>query len=280
MADHEHHHHEHECCEHEHQHVGRLDRMTEWAEREILLVLGAFMAFSYFSGRIRCFVARYYVWLCPVAAVVLFAMWISRIRARGHGCGCEHDGDQWHMPRSVCVFSLAVPLVMVLLVNPRTFTPEGFRKRRSPRPQYAAKDPELRRAMDWVLGLRKTRKKGTDQAASLPKNPTLADLLNATEEGATNDIQGQFVTVVGQCDLPQGPKSERFDLYRLLVTCCIADATAISVEVVRKATVPLDSGRWISISGIIRFDSALDPSMPVIHAAKIAKIQEPSDPYL
>jgi len=169
---------------------------------------------------------------------------------------------------------------MVLIVDPRTFTPEGFRKRRPPRVQYAVKDPELRRAMDWVLGLRKTSKKGSGQATSLPRNPTVADLLNVVDRGEAGDIQGQFVTIVGQCDLPQGPKSGRFDLYRLLVTCCIADATAISVEIVRKGTVPLDSGKWISVSGIVRFDSALDPSMPVIHAAKIGKIQEPSDPYL
>ena len=83
-----------------------------------------------------------------------------------------------------------------------------------------------------------------------------------------------------RCDLPAGESSRRFEIYRLLVTCCVADASAVSVEVARNDDVRLESGGWVRIGGVLKFDNPIDPAMPVVHAATISKVSEPSEPYL
>jgi len=143
-----------------------------------------------------------------------------------------------------------------------------------------ARDAELEKAIRWVLGEKISPSRTQETGVSLPKKPTILDLLNAVEEGHRELVQGQYVTVLGQCDLTGGPEGERFDLYRLVVTCCIADATAVFVEVVRVPNVKLESGGWVRVGGIVRFDSGIDPSLPVIHATTMSKIPEPSEPYL
>jgi uncharacterized membrane protein YcgQ (UPF0703/DUF1980 family) len=139
----------------------------------------------------------------------------------------------------------------------------------------------LEQAVKWVMGGKAAGKGGAGGGGvSLPKNPTILDVLNAAGEGNAKALEGTFVTVMGQCDLPDGAKSERFDIYRLVVTCCIADATAVAVEVARRPTVELENGEWVRVEGLIKFDSKIDPSIPVIHATVTTKIPELSEPYL
>jgi len=113
----------------------------------------------------------------------------------------------------------------------------------------------------------------------LPAEPTVRDLLAVVEQGDQAVLSGRFVTLVGQCS-STGGDGRRFELYRLLVTCCIADAQAISLEVVSPTSLPLDDGQWLRVGGVIRFDGSGGPTQPVLHAAKIEKIPLPARPYL
>ena len=53
-----------------------------------------------------------------------------------------------------------------------------------------------------------------------------------------------------------------------------------SGEEVRAGSVKLESGGWVRVGGILKFDNSMDPSLPVIHAATISKVSEPSEPYM
>ena len=243
------------------------------------MILAAFMAFSFFSGRIRAFLAPDYVWLTPAAAAVLAAMFVARLFGYTRGaasCAC-HTGGSGGKTTSACAAALILPVVMALVVNPTQLSPEGARKRRVTPPP---RNVQLEQAMDWVMGVKKAKKKATG-TVTLPKNPTIIDLMTAAAEYHPDDLEGQFVNVEGQCDLISGAGGERFDLYRLVVSCCIADATTLPLEIVRpKKRVQLTPGGWVRVQGMIKFDNPIDPSMPVIEAAKISKIAEPSEPYL
>jgi uncharacterized membrane protein YcgQ (UPF0703/DUF1980 family) len=81
----------------------------------------------------------------------------------------------------------------------------------------------------------------------------LLELLTAVGEGYQEDLEGRFVTVVGQCDPAPGAAEGRFDVFRLVVTCCIADASAVSVEVVPPAGFQPEPGGWVRAAGILRF---------------------------
>jgi uncharacterized repeat protein (TIGR03943 family) len=259
--------------------------VAAWLEMIALLSVATFLAFSYLTGRLAAFLAPAYIWLTPAAAVVLYAMLAARLVAcfRGndavqcdehHAHGDGHPG--WHVPLSGCVAVLLAPIVLALFINPQRLSAEGARKRRLATPP---RNVQLERAFAWVLGEEVAEQAADDQPARLPKNPTVADLLTVVEEGRGQQIADRFVTIVGQCDL-RGNPGERFDLYRLVINCCIADATSVSVEVAPPGGAGLDSGGWVRVGGIIRFDSPLDPGLPVVHAATISKIPEPNKPYL
>ena len=282
----------------DHQPNGHCSHQTgRWnagVEMCTLLILAAFMAFSYFSAQIRealgpgyewltlkllAFVAPGYVWLTLASAVALLAMFAARLFGHTRGvasCAC-HSGGSSGKTTSLCAAVLILPVVSVLVVNPTQLSPEGARKRRVTPPP---RNVPLEQAMDWVMGVKKAKKKATGTVA-LPKNPTIIDLMNAVAEYHPDDIEGQVVSVEGQSDLISGEDGERFDLYRLIVNCCIADASTVPLEIVRpKKRTQLTPGGWVRVQGMIKFDNPIDPSMPVIEAAKISQIAEPSEPYL
>lgn len=273
-----------------------------WMEIVTLLLLATFLAFSYAADRLGAFLAPAYLWLTPAAAVALYAMGLARLigcfrrrtpeRSGAHhqpGHHEEHHG--WQVPLWGCVVVLLTPVVMALWINPQQLSAEGARKRRLPTPPRAVLTKRLERAFAWVRGQAAPAAPASGypdgvQKAPLPKDPTVLDLLGAVDEGWAQEIEGQFVTMLGQCDLRDGRAStgggsgQRFDLYRMVVTCCIADATSVSVEVAPAADVKLEAGGWVRVGGIIKFDSPNDPAFPVVHAATVTKIAEPSKPYL
>lgn len=255
-------------------------RTGPWIEVATLLLLAAFLAFSFFSGRLTRFLVAPYDNLPPLAALVLLAMGAARLVVhvrRQASCEC-HEHASPGGSRFVCAAILIVPIICALWVNPKQFSAEGARKRK---PLAPPRDVELRTAIRWVLGGKAAGQRAESDQVALPESPTVLDLLTTSSEYLPDQLEGRFVTILGQCDLPDGAQSTRFDLYRLVVTCCIADATAVSVEICRKCDVQLESGGWVRVAGRIKFDNPVDPSLPVIHAAApVAKIPEPSEPYL
>ena len=250
-----------------------------WLEIGTLLLLAAFLAFSYFSGRIRYFLAPSYLWLCLAASLVLMTMAAARLRGHLRGaasCGC-HGPSAKPARTSALAATLLAPVILVLVINPTQLSPEGARKRQA---VAGPRDPELVLAMKWVQGARIRRKQASGEEVPLPKNPTILELMEVAADYHPDDLEGRFVTVLGQCDLISGADAPRFDLYRLVVSCCIADASSVPLEVVRSGDVKLESGGWVRVGGILKFDNSMDPSLPVIHAATISKVSEPSEPYL
>lgn len=259
--------------------IGRSASFGVWLEIGTLLLLAAFLAFSYFSGRIRYFLAPSYLWLPVAASLVLTTMAAARLRGHLRGaapCGCQASSTK-PVRTSALAAMLLAPVILVLTINPTQLSPEGARKRQAP---AGPRDPELVLAMKWVQGAKIARKKASGEEVPLPKNPTIIELLEAAAEYHPDDLEGRFVTVLGQCDLISGADAPRFDLYRLVVSCCIADASSAPLEIVRAGRVKLESGGWVRVGGILKFDNPMDPSLPVIHAATISKVSEPSEPYL
>lgn len=257
----------------------RANRIGAWMEIITLALLATFFAYSYATDRVRLFLAPIYIWLTPMAAVSLYAMAIARLRAhrQGYVSGELEEASAWQVPLWVCVSILLLPVVLAVVVNPQGPSVELARKHRISRP---ARDVQLAQAVDWILGLKKAAAEDSPVAISLPDNPTILDLLDALAEGHQRGLEGQFVTVIGQCDLLDGPKSKRFDVYRMVVTCCIADATTVLVEVARRPALDLKPQQWVRVEGIIKFDSQSYPSLPVIHATAVSKVPEPREPYL
>jgi uncharacterized repeat protein (TIGR03943 family) len=266
--------HAHEtCCPPPRRRTGRLG-----LELLTLVVLAGFLLHCYFSGRAGLLVAPAYTVMAPAAAMLILAMAGARLLcARGsNNCGCadEHSG---RIPLWICAATILASVVAAVAVDPKAYSMEQMRKRRAPVP---ARDVELENALAWILGDKSEKDEAGPAARALPQNPTILQLIQHATMNERAKLDGQYVTVVGQCDLRDGAAGPRFDIYRLVVTCCVADAQAVAVEVARASGESLDDRGWVSIGGILRFDSQVDPSLPVIHAAAITKISAPSMPYL
>jgi uncharacterized repeat protein (TIGR03943 family) len=241
--------------------------------------LAAFLVFSYFAGRVKYFLAPEFQWLPPATSVALVAMAGARLRSHLKGspaCQCHEDGV-WEPPPLLCAGVLVVPVILAVAIDPTSFSSEGRKKRAIRLPP---RHPRLERAIRWVLGTQSTGQADAAAPFALPREPTILDLLTAAGEGHADRLEGRFVTVLGQCDPAPGSADGRFDLYRLVVTCCIADATAVAIEVAPASPVAIEPGAWVRVGGIVKFDSPLDPGLPVLHAATISTIAEPAEPYL
>jgi putative membrane protein len=254
-------------------------RFDDWLIVFAMFGLAMFLAFSYFDGRVAKAVKASYVWMTPATAGVLLLMTAACIRnllrRTAASCGC-HPQATPRGGRLICLVILITPIVFSLVVNPRQLSLEGSRKRRTPAPALGA---DFNQALAWVAGEDVTADQTADGGKPLPPNPTVLDVFAATNGGGQR-LDGQFVTLVGQCDLYGGPDSPRFDLYRLVVTCCIADASSVALEVTRPGNVRLESGAWVRARGNLRIDDGSGSPVPVLHATMIESIPEPSSPYL
>jgi uncharacterized repeat protein (TIGR03943 family) len=256
-------------------------RLADWLVIVTLLLLAAFLGFAYWSGRVSLFVASYYVWMTPATAIVLLGMAIACVAAQVsrpadscHSCG---DGGSW-MRRLCCVVILTVPILFALAVDPQGPSSEWRRKHQLAAPP---RDLEYERAVAWVLGeVREDTDGGGADGVKLPAKPTVLDILQAAGRYDPALLDGKFVEIVGQADVVGVPPSGRFDVYRLIVTCCVADASAVSIEVSGPDGVKVESGGWVRVAGRLRFDSSYSPTLPVLHAETVARIPAPSEPYL
>jgi uncharacterized repeat protein (TIGR03943 family) len=253
-------------------------RWSAGVELAALVLLAAFLLVTTVIGRVRLFVAPAYGWLPPLAGVLLLAMALGRLgslRREGGDCACGHR----HGPRSglggvLYAIVLVIPVGLGLFVNPQQFSAEGVKKRRAP---VVVRDVALERAMAWILGQAQAAAPDAGEVV-LPEQPTVRDVLEMVEQGQGPALEGRFLTLVGQCS--DAGDGRRLDLYRLLVTCCVADAQTISIEVVSGVPVPLDEGQWVRVGGVIRWAHPDHRGLPVLQAAKIEKISLPAQPYL
>jgi uncharacterized repeat protein (TIGR03943 family) len=255
---------------------GDNERPLVVAEIVALLLLATFLIFSAASGRLRFFLAPAFVWLPPAAAVLLLAMSAARLRAGATVCECDNDHTGSTTMRWLYATVLVVALLFALAVNPHQFSTEGVRKRTAPATQ---RDVALERAMNWVMGLKPSPSKRSAAPSELSPEPTVAELMRSLEGDEGRTLAGKFVTVIGQCGADNATTGGRFELYRLVVTCCIADATAVSIEVAGLPTVTVEPGQWLRVSGVIAIEGGASPQA-VLRAASIGKIPVPSNPYL
>lgn len=256
-------------------------RLAAGVEIATLLALAAFLLGTAWTGRVRLFVAPVYVWLPPTAGVLLSVMALARTAGLWRGettCGCgPATGGPTDLRRISYAVVVLIPIALALAVQPQQFSTAGVRKRTA---AVTARDRPLEQAMAWILGTRSSAARASSRApvATLPAEPTVRDLLAIVEQGDQDSLAGRFLTLVGQCS--SAGDDRRFDLYRLLVTCCVADAQAISIEVVSPTALRVDDGQWVRVGGVIRFDGSGGPTQPILHAAKIEKIPLPARPYL
>jgi uncharacterized repeat protein (TIGR03943 family) len=251
-------------------------RPLAWAEIATLLALAAFLGYASLTGRVLAFLAPGYAWLPPSAAALLASMALARLHALRDRAACECHPSGSPALRWGLTAALLAPIVMGLALDPRQFSPQGVKRRFAP----AAHDPRLERAMAWVLGAADEAPFAPVPSIARSAEPTVLELVRAADSGQAAAWAGRFVSVIGQCDLSNDPPLRRFGLYRFVVTCCIADAQLVAVDVIAPPGLSLQPRQWVRVEGVIRLENMETGGEPVIQAATVSKIPAPSSPYL
>ena len=250
--------------------------MRTAVEISALLLLAGYLGYASLTGRVQAFLAASYGWLPPTAAALLVLMALARLRDLRSGTACDGHAHSAEFLRWVLTAALIMPIVAGLAIDPRQFSVQGVKRRFAP----TARDPRLERAMAWVLSPAGNPPPAPVRDAERPAEATVAELTAAADSGPAADQAGRFVTVIGQCDVASDPALRRFGLYRFVVTCCIADARLVVIDVIPPPDVEVEARQWVRVGGVIRLDPMEAGGQPVIHAATISKIPPPSSPYL
>ncbi len=107
------------------------------------------------------------------------------------------------------------------------------------------------------------------------------DLLFAAEEPALREqFDNQKVAVTGQYVPPTGGGSGGFDLVRMFVICCAADARPLGINIVAREAVEVPRMGWVRITGTARFEEKNGRIEPKLEAEKIEPVEAPRETFL
>lgn len=219
-----------------------------------------------------------------------------------HGCGCHHGHEDEGRSRlsAGAVFGFAVlllPVCTALFVSPNQFGEAAVKNRgivtsisQLPSAAFNASSPDDAPALaagedlpdvaDWPQDQEEGVEYFTRGADGSIELETI-DLLFAAEEPALREqFEGQRVAVTGQY-VPSGSgNADRFDLVRMLMVCCAADAKPVGVSVVSAQPSKAPRMGWIRVTGTARFREDSGSTQPLLEAAKIEEVPAPRETVL
>ena len=109
------------------------------------------------------------------------------------------------------------------------------------------------------------------------------DLLYAVQMPTyRQEFEGKQVEMIGQyVPLATGnPKGDRFQLVRLFITCCAADAKPVGVTVQFPRPLKLQEMAWVKVTGTPVFPVEGGRRTPVLEATKVDQCAAPEEPFV
>jgi uncharacterized repeat protein (TIGR03943 family) len=245
--------------------------LSKFVVSGILMTWGVVLSYFSFSGRVAAYLHPAFHPGLAISGIVL----IFLAAAVFFVC----PSPKTFPPRLlVPSFVLTVPLLFATAVSPGKFGSAAFLNRGlvENAGQLPSAQPSLRPADG-----------AADEGAGLPKNEkgqikaSTVDLLYAAGEPMMReDFENKEVEVVGQF-LPArtgNPNGDRFQLVRMFVMCCAADARPVSVSVQsREASFP--EMTWLKISGKVTFPLESGKRAVLIVADSVQQTSSPEAPF-
>jgi uncharacterized repeat protein (TIGR03943 family) len=271
-----------------------------------LLLWGGTLFYFWSSGRIASYLHPQfhpYVLVAGAGLLVLAGLWwwASRESDGGcHDCGGHHDhGDE---PRSRlsagAVFAflvLLLPLSAAAFISPSQFGEAMVMNRGivtdisqlpsagmpggnwDDAPAWDEKIDDVDPAWD------QTQDEGVEYFTRGPDGSiqveTLDLLFAAQEPGLREEFENQRVSIVGQYVPPRGGAEGGFDLVRMFVVCCAADARPLGIKVTGQPVAVPRMG-WVRITGIARFEDNGGVLEPSLELEKIEEVEPPRESFL
>lgn len=242
------------------------DRTYRTFQAFLMAALGFFLLERFWAGRLTIYINRRFTWLVLAAAFGLFAMALTTFNHRPpvwveeEGLltpGMAPKNAKWRL------LIFAIPLVLGVLIPAAPLGASAAENRGvsaaaplsagGDAPATLTLDPADRTLLEWLWAF---------DAAEDPD----------TLIGEPIDVEG-FIFI--NSELPEG----YLMVGRFVVTCCVADATAIGIAVLPPAGMDVPNG-WVRVQGEITTAAFNEEEALLILADAITSAEEPNQPYL
>jgi len=297
-------------------HMGIIGGRSRWAESlmSVILVCWGAVFLAYFArGDLVAYVAPSFRPIIAAAGAALAAIGFllcllpaggccgSEGEADEEGCGhatCGHDhghSDGITVANLVRAVMLLAPLALLLVVKPEGFSATTVRNRgimRAAPPAQRKLDVNLVRSLA-VRSSEQPRKLPAEAIFTEPEETeamigpggvdelTVYDILVlGADPELRQKLDGTRVRVLGQF-VQNAKRPGSFDLVRMFIVCCAADARVLGISVDGRGPAGAEEMEWIEVDGRLRFEGGEKGApQPLIHAENVRKAEEPEEPFL
>ncbi len=276
--------------------------MKLWPTLATLSVWSGLLLWFWGSGRVVSYLHpqfHAYVFFAGISLAILAPLWLWASGVTDDGCVCctDHAGDEPRTNSAGLIFSFAVLLVPVTgaaLISPSQFGEAAVMNRGivTDVSQLPSASPSFGSWADAPLigdeGIPDvTDFAGEEGVEYFTRGPDGAiqletiDLLFAAEEAVLREqFADQRVSIVGQYIPPRGDKTGGFDLVRMFVVCCAADARPLGINIESSEVVEVPRMGWVRITGVARFDLKNGRYEPRLEADEIEQVEVPRETFL
>ena len=259
---------------------------SRFAASGILMVWGIVLTYFYLSGRIASYLHPAFHIYTVVSGGVLLALSLALLLTM-NGESSEHGLSR------VGIFPLLLltaPLLAATKISPSNFGATAVLNRGMV--HNIADLPGFSPPMDAGLpNADGSVAEGTmmDPSLYLKKNADgyimaeAVDLLYAAGEPTMReDFENKEVEVNGQFlpALTGNPNGDRFNLTRLFVMCCAADARPVAISVQSNPATDLPKMTWVKVRGKATFPVEGGRHMPVVVADSVTETDAPEESFL
>lgn len=260
--------------------------ISRFAASGILMLWGIVLTYFYFSGRIASYLHPSFHIYTVVSGGVLLILSIGLLLT-------IPSGSANHSLSRVGIFPLlllTVPLLAATKISPSNFGATAVLNRGMV--VNIADLPGFSPPMDAGLpNADGSLAEGTmmDPSLYLKKNTEgyimaeAVDLLYAAGEPTMReDFENKQVEVTGQFlpALAGNPNGDRFNLTRLFVMCCAADARPVAISVQSNPATDLPKMTWVKVRGKSTFPVEGGRHMPVLVAESVTETDAPEESFL
>ena len=260
--------------------------LSRFAASGVLMVWGIVLSYFYLSDRIASYLhPAFHIYTAISAGVLLLLSLAMLLTIPGESA--KHGLSRMGI---LPFLLLTIPLLAATKLSPSNFGATAVMNRGmvdniADLPGFSPpQDPALPSADGSV-------KEGTmmDPSLYLKRNADgyiaaeTVDLLYAAGEPAMReDFENKQVEVTGQFlpALAGNPNGDRFNLTRLFVMCCAADARPVAISVQSQPSTDLPKMTWVKVRGKATFPVEGGRHMPVIVAESVTETDAPEESFL
>ncbi len=258
----------------------------------VLMVWGSVLCWVYFSGKISAYLHpsfRIYTAIAGCVLVLLaFLLMMFPADERADTSGCEGSMVGSLPGHLLATLVLIGPLLLAVMSSPDQFGASTVLNR-----GYVESVAELPGVVVNVPEPALPGEEATQESASVSEylarnekgeiRAEVIDLLYAAQEPSMRpDFEDKSIEIIGQVMPAQSANADgsRFNLVRMFMVCCAADARPAAVTVQPPGEVDFPQMTWVKISGKATFPMVDGRRIPVVEATDVQKTDPPEELFI